>query len=202
MLAGDLRRDYVRTTFARLVDAPLAAFQTIFETMEEEGRAAVASASAQVREVVIEYGADMRYIGQEHAVAVDLPAEVFLNRDTEIIKARFDAVHQQRYGFSALAEGAEIVSLRLSVTGVMPKPPLERIPEGGPEPDAALISRHDVFFDGFHSTPVYSRPMLRAGNRIMGPALIEEHASTTIVFPGDTVTVDGYGNLIMEVRSA
>jgi N-methylhydantoinase A len=44
-----------------------------------------------------------------------------------------------------------------------------------------------------------ARDLLRAGNKIAGPALIEEHASTTVVFPGDTLSVDRFGNLVIEI---
>ena len=48
-------------------------------------------------------------------------------------------------------------------------------------------------------TPAYARSALKAGNRIAGPALIEEHASTTVLLPGDRMHVDGFGNLVIEV---
>ena len=51
-------------------------------------------------------------------------------------------------------------------------------------------------------TPVYARDMLRAGNKIAGPALVEEHASTTVVFPGDALTVDRFGNLVIEIGNS
>ena len=49
------------------------------------------------------------------------------------------------------------------------------------------------------ATPVYLRDGLRAGNRVAGPALIEEEASTTVLPPGDRLRVDGFGNLDIEV---
>ena len=40
---------------------------------------------------------------------------------------------------------------------------------------------------------------LTAGNRIAGPALIEEYASTTVVHPGDVLEVDAFGDLVIEI---
>jgi N-methylhydantoinase A len=48
---------------------------------------------------------------------------------------------------------------------------------------------------GFISVPLYTRTRLLAGNRITGPALVEEHASTTVLAPGDVLTVDRFANL-------
>ena len=48
-------------------------------------------------------------------------------------------------------------------------------------------------------TPVYKRDQLKSGNVITGPALIEEHASTTVVQPDDIVQVDQLGNLQISI---
>ena len=91
--------------------------------------------------IVGQRAADMRYVGQEHAVTVDLPIELFTAQDRDGIKRQFDAVHQMRYGFSAAGEQAEIVSLRSAVIGVMQKPPFEHIAAGGDTPPDAAACR-------------------------------------------------------------
>ena len=67
--------------------------------------------------------------------------------------------------------------------------------------DAAFRGTRPVCFDGveFVDTATYARDALRAGSRIEGPALIEEYASTTVVQPGDVLTLDRPGNLIIEI---
>jgi N-methylhydantoinase A len=90
------------------------------------------------------------------------------------------------------------------VLGSMRKPPRHTVSEGQAEPPKeALRTKKDVFFrtDGFVSTPVFKRASLRSGNRVNGPALIEEHASTAVVQPGDVLTVDGFGNLQILIGS-
>ena len=153
---------------------------------------------------MLKRAADMRYVGQEHAVTVDLPLAVFEKQDRAAIKRHFDAMHELRYGTSAPDERAEIVSLRSTVTGVMRKPPQEKIKRGKTRrsaPDkAAFTGKRPVYVDGkFRPTPTYARAALEAGNRIIGPALIEEHASTTVLLPGDRLEVDAYGNLVIKV---
>jgi N-methylhydantoinase A len=140
----------------------------------------------------------MRYVGQEHAVTVELPLEYFQRRDVEAVKKAFDDVHLQRYGTSAPKEAAQLVSVRASIVGVMQKPPQDKRASGSSRgAERALIRKKKVFFrdTGFIDTPVYQREQLESGNHIAGPALIEEHASTTIVSPGDEVIVDSFGNL-------
>jgi len=204
MLFSDLRYDYVRTFLTRLEEAPFDKIEALYTTLEDEGRAAIANASVKPQKVTVRRAADMRYVGQEHAVTVDLPLQVFAKRDRDAIKRLFDAMHELRYGTSAPQERAEIVSLRSTVTGVMRKPPQATIRAGQRKPPAAAMSgKRPVFFGtGFVPTPTLRRAALLAGNRINGPALIEEHASTTVLMPGDACEVDAYGNLAIAVGGA
>ena len=198
MLHADLRYDYVRTWFARLAEAPFAEIERLYGEMERQGREAVAAVGAEVVEVAAARAADMRYVGQEHAVTVDLPPDAFAGADREAIKARFDEVHALRYGTSAPEEPAELVSLRSSVSGILAKPPLAGRPETRPAPAGA----RRVYFSeagGFVETPVHAREALAPDAAVAGPAVIEEAASTTLLLPGDEMTVDALGNLRIAV---
>ena len=205
MLFSDLRRDYVRSCFQKLASAPFALFEGLYREMEDEGRASIANSAVKPKSIQVTRFADMRYIGQEHAVTVELDPGLFEREDRDAIKSAFDAVHQLRYGTNAPREKAELVSLRATVTGQVEKPPPIRIAVGQTEPPAAALrTRRPVYFreaGGFVETPVYVRTALLAGNRVAGPALIEEHASTTVLLPGDVMTVDPAGNLDIAVGS-
>ena len=201
MLFSDLRYDFVRTWFTRLEDAPFAAIERVYRDLERQGRAAIAGAAVKPQKITLRRAADMRYVGQEHAVTVDLPLKLFERQDRRAIKRLFDAMHELRYGTSAPQEPAEVVSLRSTVTGIMRKPPQETIARGKRAPDrSAFTGRRPVYLDGrFRPTPTYARAALAAGNRISGPALIEEHAATTLLLRGDRLEVDARGHLMIEV---
>ena len=148
----------------------------------------------------------MRYVGQEHAVTVDLPLALFEGRDRQHVKSQFDAVHELRYGYASPDEEAEIVSLRTSVIGTMSKPAQQKGAESDAEPsDTARLEEREVYFseeNRFIRTPIYRRDGLVPGNRVAGPALIEEYASTTVVHPGDALLVDAFGNLVVTIGGA
>jgi N-methylhydantoinase A len=193
MLHADLRYDYVRSWFTRLEDVSASELEGRFQALARPGRDRLGSGKASVS-----YALDMRYVGQEHPVTVELPLGALT---PERIKALFDAEHLRRYGTHAPGERAEIVSLRAAVVGRMNKPPLEKLARGKARPARdALLARHKVWFgERWLATPAYARERLRAGNRIDGPALVEEHASTTVLQPGDRLRVDEFGNLDVEV---
>jgi N-methylhydantoinase A len=203
MLGADLRRDFVVTWFKALATSSFEDMEAIFERMEADGRARISQSNLKIDDLVIARAADMRYVGQEHAVTVDIPLEVFRKQDRATFKRHFDDLHEQRYGYAAPQEHAEIVSLRSSVSGVMQKPAYEPIATGGPDPSAAANGSRPVYFadaGGFAATPTFKRELLKAGNSIAGPALIEEYASTTVLHAGDVLTVDMFGNLVIDVK--
>ena len=86
MLFSDLRYDFVRTWFTRLEDAPFDRIERIYRELENQGRAAIASSSVKPQKITLKRAVDMRYVGQEHAVTVDLPLKVFERADRVAIK--------------------------------------------------------------------------------------------------------------------
>ena len=173
MLFSDLRYDYVRTWFTPLEDAKFDEIEKVYRAQERQGHEAIAGSSVKPQKIAIKRAADMRYVGQEHAVTVDLPMAVFKRKDRNAIKRHFDEMHEQRYGTSAPAERAEIVSLRSTVTGLMRKPPQRKIARGRTAPVAAAFGgKRPVHYGGhFHATPTYRRDALARRQSHQGPGV-------------------------------
>ena len=204
MLLADLRRDYVQTLFARLDNVGMDTLEREFQALEAEGRAALESSGIPSDAVVFERAADMRYVGQEHTVAVRVPAHIGDEADRATIKRLFDDVHQQRFSHSAPNESADVVSLRVTAIGQLAKPQLPRVAAGDRTPPAsAQKGTRTILFAGFgeQTTTVWERAELLEGNVIQGPAVIEEAASTTVVEPGDVAAVNHFGHLIIRLRA-
>ena len=204
MLLADIRRDYVLTHFQHLAGLSMKELEAMYRQLEQEGWGALQKIGVTSDQVIFERAADMRYIGQEHAVAVTVPAAVDSEAAREAIKKAFDEAHQVRFSHSAPVEPAQLVSLRVSVFGRMEKPPLPRIRQGThePLPEARRSSRMAILDEG--ETPVscavFDRLKLLAGNVIAGPAIIEEPASSTLLGAGDRATVNEYGHLAIELE--
>jgi N-methylhydantoinase A len=203
MLRSDLRNDFTRSVFQQLSEFSFEAIERHYQDMETEGAALIKNSGVPVERIVVQRSVDMRYVGQEHAATLELPHDLFVSKDRAGIRRLFDESHERLYGYASTEGDAEIVSVRSSTQGVVPKAKQKRIERGGdtPPPDAATGSRpvHFQIAGGYLDCPTYARAALKAGNRIAGPVLIEEHASTTVVFPGDTVTVDELGNLVIAI---
>jgi N-methylhydantoinase A len=205
MLMADLRRDYVQTLFERLDDLEMTQLEEQYQKLEAEGRRALQDSGIAANRIIFERAADMRYVGQEHAVAVRMPAQVGSEAARAEVKRRFDEAHDLRYSHSAPEESADIVSLRVSAIGRLNKPEFPQIPKGEVTPPIkARRGERVVNFEaaGALQAVVYDRAELLQGNVIHGPAIIEEVASTTVVEPGDTVAVNAFGHLVMELAIA
>ena len=155
--------------------------------------------------------ADMRYAGQEHTVKVPVPAGAMTAAAIGEVEGRFHALHEQRYTFR-LPSAVEFVNFHLTTFGTVDKPRVPRLrtaksgARGGGKGAgrSALKGRREVDFDahGRLASAVYERDRLRPGAAVSGPAIIEEPAATTVLFPGQRATVDAYGNLMIESERA
>ena len=202
MLLADFRKDVVLSKFTPLANTSIKELNTWFSDIEAVSMKSLASIELATRKIHFKRFLDMRYVGQEHAVTVEIPSKVFKGELLSSLKAVFDAVHLERYGRGSPHEPCEIVSLRSAVIGELKKPALESVQRGTKKPpQIAHMGMRSVVFDGKsgQQTPIYQREALLANNTIEGPALIIEHASTTVVYPGDVVVVDDHGNLHIQI---
>jgi len=202
MLLSDLRRDFVKTTFTSLENLNFEEIDSTYREMEKEGEADISVNFNSVVDIKIQRSFDMRYVGQEHAVTVDIPKHLFPTKDKVNIKILFDKVHLQRYGYSSKDEPSEIVSIRTSVIGHINKPKISKISSRNSKNKNLIFHTRKVYFStsgGWQDTQVISRDDLCYGDQIIGPALIEEYASTTVLLPNDRLIVDEFGNLVISI---
>ena len=146
--------------------------------------------------------ADCRYAGQGYEVRFDVPAGSVDDAWVNALQEAFHRAHEAEYGHRFDAN-IEIINIR--VVGVGRVEPLQwgEIESGSGDPSAALTVERDVVFevDGppkGQQTPFYERSKLRAGDRIKGPAVIEQYDTTTLIPPGLEAEVDRYGNIIVD----
>jgi N-methylhydantoinase A len=143
---------------------------------------------------------EMRYLGQNYELELPISFDVFASETTERLWRNFHAAHESRFGFSIPGEIIEIVNFSATVVSITPKPEFRRLEAASGEA-APITSRSVMYPKGRLHTPVFHRRALRAGHQITGPAVIEEAASVTILNPGQALTVDPYGNLLLRTRA-
>jgi N-methylhydantoinase A len=199
MLCTDLKHDYVQTFVAAVGTADLERIHAIYEQLEAIARATLSKERIRPEQTLLVRTADVRYLGQGHALPVPLPGGRLDEQTREAITRQFDGLHLATYLHNAPEEPKEIVALRLSAIGEVADPRLPTI-DGGERkpPDRSRQGERQVFYKGeCKSWEIFDRSHLLAGNKITGPAVIEESVSTALVLPNQIATVDTYGNLIL-----
>ncbi|NYT60606.1 hydantoinase/oxoprolinase family protein [Alcaligenaceae bacterium] len=197
ILLADISRDFVRTQLTNL-DAdtwPLA--RSVLQDMQLEGERWLAHENVPEANREFRFYIDGRYRGQTHdiRVAVDLKS----HDDMSAFIVSFHQAHRAQHGHDNPGHAIEIVNCRVQAVGLVPK-------DGGTvQPSNADLpppGERNVYFGpdiGWLMTPIYRRDSLPPGVKLVGPAIIEEMSSTTVILPGQQVSVDLRGNILIRI---
>jgi N-methylhydantoinase A len=170
-----------------------------FSELEEEARGTFRQESFPLDRVWVERFLDLRYKGQEHTVRTPVHEDVLENKHQfgRLIE-KFHELHEQAYSFRQ-DDPVEIVNFHVVGWGEVDKPAFKPLEEEGRSLDRASKGERPVHFQdvGTVDSKVYERNLLPPHVVIDGPAVVEEPACTTIVCPGQQVTVDRFGNLVI-----
>ena len=192
-LITDLRRDSVLTRTMQTREVKQGDIETLFASMEAEGREALAAEGVPPADIETRRSLGIRYLGQSWELEVDVPEGV---RTGEDIEAAFGEVHDRRFGHRS-GGATEIVNFRVATIGRTARPPLPLWSTEGLLADALRETR-EVWFDGrFLDTPVYERERLPANAVLEGAAIVEESGSTTVIPPGWRASVLTHGDLLL-----
>ncbi|WLE00661.1 hydantoinase/oxoprolinase family protein (plasmid) [Agrobacterium leguminum] len=191
---ADLRRDFVRSLRRALDETSAAALEGVFGTLEAEGAAWLDNEGEYSTQRLFRHAADMRYSGQAYELRVALDG---VATDAVSIAEAFHIEHERIYGFRDSGAEVELGTVRLAVVGVTSDiaAPAFPVGEGTPRPKG----KRPLFRGGaWLAADVYDRSAFGAGDRMEGPAIIEQDDTTTILLPGWTARCDNAGNLHLE----
>jgi len=193
-LVTPVRLDLVRSDLTALDHLDWARVERILGDLEAEGRAALGEAGCRPQDVTMLIGADMRYVGQQHEVTVTFETDPRAPRDHAAIAALFEAAYRTLYGVNPSHVPIEIVTWRVTARG-----PATRFRQAAPaaaKASAGGVSRPvHAFVDG-QQTPVHPRSALAVGQKLEGPAIIEERETTTVIPPGWVAVIDSFGCIV------
>jgi N-methylhydantoinase A len=192
--AADLRRDFVRSLRRPVDETSAALMLEVMQELEDEGSAWLDREGEASQTRRFERGADMRYAGQAYELRVKLDEN---SRDAASISEAFHLEHERIYGFRDTQTEVELGTVRLAVVGVTENITQPEIAAGNGNP--VQKSERPIFRAGrWVSAGVYDRSAFGAGDRITGPAIIEQDDTTTVLLPGWSARADALGNLHLE----
>jgi N-methylhydantoinase A len=191
------RIDRARTFYTRSDTVDIAALATADEALCQNAVAELRR-SVDSQEPIVERSADMRYVGQNFELEVPIEGRLGAAGWDELL-VRFAERHQERYGFALPGEPVELTRLRVVARHPDVTPPIRHEPRGDTE-----RRRRSVWLSGAapEEVVILARESLAAGERVDGPAVLEELDSTTLILRGDTLEVDPSGVLVITLGGA
>ena len=200
MLQTSVRHSYLKSEVGVLSRFPTGRMNDLFRELREQALAEASEEGFAHEAVKLTRLLDLRYPHQGYTLPVACPADI-TDADKARLKHAFDEAHLQVYGQSAPREDAEIVTFRLQAEIEVPRLELPALAHGDGRAERALKGERPLFDiddNRFVRATVYDRQALMAGDRIAGPAIIDQFDATTVVLAGQTATVDDTATLIIQ----
>jgi N-methylhydantoinase A len=207
LLATDAVYEYVATTYQKVSELDAEALKARFEELEAQASEQLKEDEIPEDKQLVQRVADCRYLGQGYELRVDCPSGEIDDAWIEKVTADFHDAHEREYSRRFDDSDIEIPNIRVRGIGMMPDLETPPIEAGGSSPEEGLRHEADAWFlvDGeLASLPTryYDRSVLKAGNRIEGPAIINQLDSTTVVPPGFTAEIERFGSIVITLDVA
>ena len=205
LLVTDSVYEYVTTTYQRMSQLNAGELQSRFAELEEQARAQLDADGIPMERRVIQRVADCRYLGQGYELRVEAGSGQLDAAWARRLADDFHDAHQREYSRRFPDSDIEIPNIRVRGIGLIEPPQMREIQRTGESPAAALQHEREAWFrvDGEMRelpTRFYTRGALAAGNRIDGPAVINQYDTTTVIPPGLSAEIDRFGNIIIWIE--
>ncbi|NOR21270.1 MAG: hydantoinase/oxoprolinase family protein [Candidatus Aminicenantes bacterium] len=206
MLMSDLKHNFVRTYSTSLNKLDKRKFRSLFNEMRKEATELLRSENIPEGSIQHIYSLDMRYVKQYHEVNVEMTKDELERGNIESVVSKFHPEHNRLYGYSLEEVGTpiELINLRLTSIGKTTKPKFKKEEYDELDSSKALKKKRKVYLPlkgTFEEVPVYDGHMLRYGNKVEGPAVIEQVNTTTFVTPEYNILCDKYGSYTMYLKT-
>lgn len=192
-----VRDEASRTFIRRFGETSAAELVEILAGLAETAAISLDAENVPRADQSVSYQADLRYHGQGLLLTVNADITALESDGLDAIGHQFDDTHRQLFTF-ALDVDKEVVNLRAVVQGKATLVDAEQVESGDADASAAVLARQTVFMDGAdHDAVIFDRSKLKSGNRIVGPAIVTEMDSTSVILRGHAGDIDEFGNIII-----
>ncbi len=193
-LVTPVRLDLVRSDLVKLDALDWSRADAVLGHMIEDATQALSQAGCAFGDITFDFGADLRYFGQQNELTVMLAEDPRRERSTRSIAASFGESYRQLYAINPSHVAIELVAWRLIARGpTIAFHPAWTSPKNAGRPKG---TRKVFAWNDGENTPVFDRATLARDQTIEGPAIVEERETTTALPPGWTASVDAYGCIV------
>lgn len=201
LLTADFRHDYVRTVLWKKEQLSQQHLAGLLQEMQASAITQMSKEGVDSHLLTFLASSDMRYQGQGFSLPVPFSLEELPSWSSlEPLEHRFHQHHHRTYGYHDEQAPTEIVNIRLAAVGHLPQARLPQLSHRQSDVSGALKETREIYVNGcIRKALVYERVKLKWGATILGPAIVEQLDSTTLILPAQRATVDEYGNLIISL---
>jgi len=196
----NLRNEAARTVIRQFSETSDDELKGMLEELGQSAKSLLTKEGVPEADQVVTYSADLRYFGQGFEIPISVDINWFDGQGAglEALSKAFDTEHQQLFSFLLDTE-QELVAIRATANGPRPSVKAAKLPDGGADAVHAINGQTQVYVEGkMVEANTYDRLLLKAGNVVVGPAIITEMDSTTLVLKGHEATVHPSGSLLIE----
>jgi N-methylhydantoinase A len=204
LLSTDLKNDYVQTCYQDGPQFDLARITAVYTSLEAQALAWVRSEQVPQEAQRFIRSADLRYAHQSFELTCPMPAGPLTQMLLQELIEAFHREHRRLYSYDLPNAPVELVNLRVTAIGALPKLKSQVVKTSTTDLKAAVTETRPVYFDqaaGFIDTPCYARQRLSPGMTFEGPAIVDQDDATTVIYPDFCAKVDPVGNLILTRRA-
>jgi N-methylhydantoinase A len=206
MLMSDLKHDFVRTYSTQLDKMDYDRFKRLYDEMGSEAKRLLESENIKEKRQEFIYSLDLRYVKQYHEVNIKIDRADIDSGDFQAIGSKFHPEHNRLFGYSLEEDGTplELINLRLTALGKTEKPSFSEESFSSEDPSPAFKGEREAFIPGkkaMERVPVYDGFKLKYGNKIAGPAIIEQVNTTTFITDEYAMACDKFGSYTLYLKS-
>lgn len=199
-LSSDIQNEFPETYLRIAEETPAAELRQTIEGLIEGADEWLDGEGVESDEKRFDLFADCRYYLQNIQIPCRFELEELKDGDAAFLRERFEEAHRQRYNFELPDSPLEIATVRVVGRGTIKGVTLVESENGHAQDGTSPVMRHEkVYFGGeWTETPIYARGKLRAGDEVVGPAIVQQDDTTTVIEPGYRGAVDRFGNILIE----
>lgn len=196
-LLVDIQHDFSDSFMRAAEGTEPAEIESAFQRIEDEARAQLTREGVEAKDTILQRTVEMMYQGQWRSLEVSVPSKIV---DIDDLIEAFHEEHAREYSYSRKDAPVSLFRVAVKAIGIVPKaePAKTEVKTYTP----AAQSQRKVWFDGkAHDAAIYDRENLTAGAMFVGPAVVEQLDSTTVVPPGMKAEVDAYMNILIHTKA-
>jgi N-methylhydantoinase A len=203
LLTTDLKHDLIQNEFTLSTDPHLDKLNADLQALEDQVKDQLRADGFSEDQMALQRFADCRYVGQGYELRALVPGGELDETALQSVWQQFHDLHTTEYGHAFPENPVELVTLRVTGTGPMPKLSGLPVPTEGDVKEAWLKTAVTYFrVNGQleeYSTNFFERDRLPVGGIIEGPAVIFQKDSTVLLPPHSQTTVEANGNLLIRL---